>query len=75
MMTIQSYLTAMLIYWVVAVIGVVLMRRLWFAKPLTLFKRRDTRAHRGRFVGPRVYGLRGSVHGACVDYRRVQYAI
>ena len=37
MMTIQSYLTAMLIYWVVAVIGVVLMRRLWFAKPLTLF--------------------------------------
>ena len=37
MMTIQSYLTAMLIYWVVAMIGVVLMRRLWFAKPLTLF--------------------------------------
>ena len=37
MMTIQSYLTAMLIYWVVAVIGVVLMRRLWFAKSLTLF--------------------------------------
>ena len=27
----------MLIYWVVAMIGVVLMRRLWFAKPLTLF--------------------------------------
>ncbi|HAU12773.1 MAG TPA: hypothetical protein DCS92_03605 [Gammaproteobacteria bacterium] len=37
MLTIQSYLTAMLIYWVVAVIGVVLMRRLWFATPLTLF--------------------------------------
>ena len=35
MMTIQSYLTAMLIYCVVAVIGVVLMRRLWFATPLT----------------------------------------
>ena len=37
MMTIQSYLTAMLIYWVVAMIGVILMRRLWFDKPLTLF--------------------------------------
>ena len=37
MLTIQSYLTVMLIYWVVAVTGVVLMRRLWFAKPLTLF--------------------------------------
>ena len=37
MMTIQSYLTTMLIYWVVAVIGVVLMRRLWFATPLTPF--------------------------------------
>ena len=37
MLTIQSYLIAMLIYWVVAVIGVVLMRRLWFATPLTLF--------------------------------------
>ena len=37
MLTIQSYLTATLIYWVVAVIGVVLMRRLWFATPLTLF--------------------------------------
>ena len=37
MMTIQSYLTAMLIYWVVAVIGVLLMRRLWFATPLTPF--------------------------------------
>ena len=37
MLTIQTYLTAMLIYWVVAVIGVVLMRRLWFATPLTLF--------------------------------------
>lgn len=35
MLTIQSYLTAMLIYWVAAVIGVVLMRRLWFATPLT----------------------------------------
>ena len=36
MLTIQSYLAAILIYWVVAVIGVVLMRRLWFATPLTL---------------------------------------
>ena len=35
MLTIQSYLSAMLIYWVVSVIGVVLMRRLWFATPLT----------------------------------------
>lgn len=34
MLTIQSYLTAMLIYWVAAMIGVVLMRRLWFATPL-----------------------------------------
>tara|TARA_B100000459_G_scaffold89087_1_gene50135 strand:- start:269 stop:610 length:342 start_codon:yes stop_codon:yes gene_type:complete len=37
MLTIQSYLTAMLIYWVAAVIGVVFMRKLWFATPLTLF--------------------------------------
>ena len=37
MLTIQSYLTAMLIYWVAAVIGVVLMRRLWFATQLTPF--------------------------------------
>lgn len=36
MLTIQSYLTAMLIYWVVAVVGVVLMRGLWFATPLTI---------------------------------------
>ena len=35
MLTTQSYLTAMLIYWMAAVIGVVLMRRLWFAAPLT----------------------------------------
>ena len=35
MLTTQSYLTAMLIYWMAAVIGVVLMRRLWFATPLT----------------------------------------
>ena len=35
MLTTQSYLTAMLIYWVVAAIGVVLMRRLWFGTPLT----------------------------------------
>ena len=34
MLTIQSYLTAMLIYWVAAAIGIVLMRRLWFATPL-----------------------------------------
>ena len=37
MLTTQSYLTAMLVYWVVAMIGVVLMRRLWFTTPLTLF--------------------------------------
>ena len=37
MLTIQSYLTAMLIYWVAAVVGVVFMRKLWFATPLTLF--------------------------------------
>jgi len=35
MLTTQSYLIAMLIYGVAAVIGVVLMRRLWFATPLT----------------------------------------
>ncbi len=35
MLTTQSYLIAILIYGVAAVIGVVLMRRLWFATPLT----------------------------------------
>ena len=35
MLTVQSYLTAMLIYWVAAAIGVLVMRRLWFATPLT----------------------------------------
>ena len=35
MMTVKSYLTAMLIYWVAAAIGIVVMRRLWFATPLT----------------------------------------
>ena len=35
MLTIQSYLTAMLLYWAAAVIGLVLMRRLWFSMPLT----------------------------------------
>ena len=35
MLTTQSYLGALLIYGVAAVIGVVLMRRLWFATPLT----------------------------------------
>ena len=35
MLTTQSYLIAMLIYGVSAVIGVFLMRRLWFATPLT----------------------------------------
>ncbi len=35
MLTTQSYLIAMLIYGVSALIGVVLMRRLWFATPLT----------------------------------------
>ena len=34
MLTIQSYLTAMLLYWAAAVIGLVLMRRLWFSVPL-----------------------------------------
>ena len=34
MLTIQSYLTAMLLYWAAAVIGLVLMRRLWFSMPL-----------------------------------------
>ena len=37
MLTVQSYLTAMLIYWVVAVIGIRLMRKLWFVTPLTSF--------------------------------------
>ena len=35
MLTIQSYLTAMALYWVAAIIGLVLMRRLWFSMPLT----------------------------------------
>ena len=35
MLTTQSYLIAMLLYWVAAVIGLVLMRRLWFKKPVT----------------------------------------
>ena len=35
MLTVQSYLTALLIYWVAAAIGVFVMRRLWFAMPLT----------------------------------------
>ena len=35
MLTIQSYLTAMTLYWVAAIIGLVLMRRLWFSTPLT----------------------------------------
>jgi hypothetical protein len=37
MLTVQSYLSAMLIYWVVAVIGILLMRNLWFITPLTSF--------------------------------------
>ena len=37
MLTVESYLSAMLIYWVVAVIGILLMRNLWFVKPLTSF--------------------------------------
>jgi hypothetical protein len=36
MLTVQSYLTAMLIYWVAAMTGIVLMRRLWFATPNSL---------------------------------------
>ena len=35
MLTIQSYLTAMVLYWVAAIIGLFLMRRLWFSMPLT----------------------------------------
>ena len=35
MLTIQSYLIAMLIYWAAALIAIILMRRLWFAAPLT----------------------------------------
>lgn len=35
MLTTQSYLTAMLLYWAAALIGLVLMRRLWFKKPVT----------------------------------------
>ena len=35
MLTIQSYLSAMTLYWVAAIIGLVLMRRLWFSMPLT----------------------------------------
>ena len=34
MLTTPSYLTAMLLYWVAAIIGLVLMRRLWFSMPL-----------------------------------------
>ena len=37
MLTVQSYLSAMLIYWMVAVIGILLMRKLWFVTPLTSF--------------------------------------
>ena len=35
MLTTQSYLIAMLLYWAAALIGLVLMRRLWFKKPVT----------------------------------------
>ena len=34
MLTTASYLTAMLLYWVAAIIGLVSMRRLWFTLPL-----------------------------------------
>ena len=34
MLTTASYLTAMLLYWVAAIIGLVLMRKLWFTLPL-----------------------------------------
>jgi hypothetical protein len=34
MLTTPSYVTAMLLYWVAAIIGLVLMRRLWFTMPL-----------------------------------------
>ena len=34
MLTTASYLAAMLLYWVAAIIGLVLMRRLWFTLPL-----------------------------------------
>ena len=30
MLTVQSYLTAMLIYWVAAATGIVVMRGLWY---------------------------------------------
>lgn len=35
MLTTESYLIAMAVYWVAALIGLPLMRRLWFAKPMT----------------------------------------
>ena len=35
MLTTESYLIAMAVYWAAALIGLPLMRRLWFAKPMT----------------------------------------
>ena len=35
MLTVQSYLTAIMLYWAAAIIGLFLMRRLWFGTPLT----------------------------------------
>ena len=35
MLTTESYLIAMAVYWAAALIGLSLMRRLWFAKPMT----------------------------------------
>ena len=35
MLTTESYLIAMGVYWSAALIGLPLMRRLWFAKPMT----------------------------------------
>ena len=35
MLTAQSYVTAMLIYWVAAVVSLIVLRRLWFSQPLS----------------------------------------
>ena len=35
MLTTQSYLVGMLVYWSAAVLGLLLLRRLWFGEPMT----------------------------------------
>ena len=35
MLTTQSYLVSMLVYWSAAVFGLLLLRRLWFGEPMT----------------------------------------